>query len=154
MVFMKIDLRQRYDNVRIKEEDKWKAAFSISEGIFELMVMFFGLTNLLATFQTMMNDLLRDMIKAEDIITKNNLFVKLEKCVQKIREVRFLEVIIGPDGIKMEKEKVQGVVDWLVSRSMKNMQKFLGLANYYRQFVKDFARVAKSLYEMIKKNVK
>jgi len=67
--------------VRIKEEDKWKAAFSISEGIFELMVMFFGLTNLLATFQTMMNDLLRDMIKAEDIITKNNLFVKLEKCV-------------------------------------------------------------------------
>ena len=62
--------------------------------------------------------------------------------------------MIGLDKVKMKKEKVQEVVDWLVSKSVKNMQKFLGLANYYRQFVKDFAKAAKPLYEIIRKNVK
>ena len=85
---------------------------------------------------------------------KNDLFVKPEKCVQKIREVGFLEVIIGPDGMKMEKEKVQGVVDWPVSKSVKDVQKFLGLANYYRWFVKDFARVEKPLHKIMRKDTK
>jgi len=62
-VFTKIDLRWEYNNVRIKEEDEWKAVFSISESVFEPMVMFFGLTSLPAIFQPMINDLLRDMIK-------------------------------------------------------------------------------------------
>ena len=66
----------------------------------------------------------------------------------------FLEVIIGEDGVKMEKEKVQGVIEWLVPKSMKDVQKFLGLANYYRRFVKDFATIAKPLYEMIRKDKK
>ena len=87
-------------------------------------------------------------------MAENDLFVKPEKCVWNIREVGFLEVIIGLDGIKIKKEKIQRVVDWLVLRSVKNMQKFLELTNYYRQFVKDFARVAKLLHEMIKKDVK
>jgi len=59
--------------------------------------------------------------------------------VWKVREVGFLGVIMGLDSVKIEKEKVQGVVDWPVPRSVKDMQKFLGLANYYKQFVKDFA---------------
>jgi len=128
-----------------------------------------------------MNDLLRDMIEAGDAaafiddimigteteeehskiveevlrrMAKNDLFVKLEKYVWKVREVRFLGVMIRPDGVKMKKEKVQGVVDWPVLRSVKNVQKFLGLANYYRQFVKDFARVEKSLHEIMRKDVK
>ena len=66
----------------------------------------------------------------------------------------FLEVIIGEDGVRMEKEKVQGVIEWLVPRNMKDVQKFLGLANYYRQFVKDFAKIAKPLYEMTRKETK
>ena len=105
-VFMKLDLRWRYNNVRIKEEDEWKAAFTISEGLFEPTVMFFGLTNLSAIFQAMMNEILRDLINTEkvasfidDIIIgteeeeghdeiveevirrmeENNLYVKLEK---------------------------------------------------------------------------
>jgi len=81
-------------------------------------------------------------------------FVKSEKCVWKVRKVRFLGVVVGPDRVKIEKEKVQGVVNWLVPRSVKNVQKFLELANYYRQFVKYFARVKKPLHEMIRKNVK
>ena len=119
--------------MRIKEGDEWKAVFSTPEGVFEPTVMFFGLTNSLATFQAMMNNLLRDMIEKGEVavfindviivieieegydeivkevlrrIKENDLFVKLEKYVWKIREVGFLEVIIGPDEMRMEKEKV------------------------------------------------
>ena len=129
------------------------------EGSFEPMVMFFVLTNSPATFQAMMNDLLRNLVVEEKIVVfinnvmvateteegynkiveevlrrleENNLFVKLEKCVWKVREVGFLEVIIEKDGVRMEKEKVQGVIEWPVPRNMKDMQKFLVLANYYQ----------------------
>ena len=87
-------------------------------------------------------------------IAENNLFVKLEKCMQKVREVEFLGVVIGLDRVKMEKEKVQEVVDWLIPKSVKDVQKFLGFANYYKQFVKDFARVIKPLYKIIRKDMK
>ena len=72
----------------------------------------------------------------------------------KAREEGFLEVMIGEDGVRMEKEKVQGVIEWPVPKSMKDMQKFLGLANYYRRFVKDFAKIARPLYEMTRKENK
>ena len=87
-------------------------------------------------------------------LEKNDLFVKPEKCVWKVREVGFLGVIIGEDGVRMEKEKMQEVIKWLVPRSTKDVQKFLGLANYYRWFVKDFARIAKLLYKMTRKEIK
>jgi len=129
------------------------------EGSFEPTVIFFGLTNSLAMFQVRMNDLLRDLVVEgkvvvfiDDVIVvteieeghdkiveevlrrleENDLFVKPEKCVWKVREVGFLEVIIREDGVRMEKEKVQGVIEWPVLRNMKDVQKFLGLANYYR----------------------
>ena len=63
-------------------------------------------------------------------------------------------MIIGLDSVRMEKEKVQGVVDWLVPKSVKDVQKFLGLAKYYKWFVKDFTRIAKPLHEMTRKDVK
>ena len=167
--------------MRIKKGDEWKAAFSIPEGLFEPIVMFFGLTNSPATFQAIMNDLLRDIVVEEKVavfiddvmivtetkeghdeiveevlrrLEENDLFIKLEKCVWKVREVEFLEVIIGEDGVRIKKEKVQGVVEWPVPKSMKDVQKFLGLANYYRQFVKDFAKIVRLLYEMIRKKTK
>ena len=132
-VFTKIDLQWGYNNVRIKEEDEWKAAFSMSERSFELTVMFFGLTNSPAMFQAMMNDLLRDLVVEEKVavfiddvmvaieteeehdeiveevlrrLEENDLFVKPEKCIWKVREVGFLGVIIGENGVRMEKEKV------------------------------------------------
>jgi len=71
-----------------------------------------------------------------------------------VREVGFLGVVIELDGMKMEKEKVQRVMDWPVPRSVKNVQKFLRLTNYYRQFIKDFAKVAKPLHEITRKDVK
>ena len=154
--------------MRIKKGNEWNAAFSMPEGSFEPIVMFFGLTNLLATFQVMMNDLLRDLVVEKKIVVfiddvmiateteeghnkivekvlrrleENDLFVKLDKCIWKVREVEFLGVIIGEDGVRMEKEKVQGVIEWPVLKSVKDVQKFLRLANYYRRFIKDFAKI-------------
>ena len=125
----------------------------------KLMVIFFGLTYSLVTFQEIMNNLIRDMIDAGDVVAfidnvivrietekgnddiveevlrrtaENDLFVKLEKYMWKIIEVVFLRVIIGLDRVKIEKEKVQEVMDWPVPRSIKDMQKFLELANYYK----------------------
>ena len=118
-VFTKINLQWGYNNVRIKEGDKWKAAFTILEGSFEPMVMLFGLTNSPAMFQAIMNELLRDLINTgkvavfiDDVIVgteteeghdeivaevirrleENDLYVKPEKCKWKVREVGFLGV--------------------------------------------------------------
>jgi len=180
-VFTKMNLRWEYNNVRIKEGDEWKAAFSMPEGSFESMVMFFGLTNSPAMFQVMINDLLSDLVVEEKVavfiddvmiameteeghdeiveevlrrLEENDLFVKLEKCVWKVREVGFLGVIIGEDGVRMEKKKMQGVIEWPVPKGVKDIQKFLGLANYYRWFVKDFAKIAKPLHEITRKETK
>jgi len=147
-VFTKIDLRWGHNNVRIKEGDKWKVAFTTLEGSFELTVMFFGLTNSPAIFQAMMNELLRDLINTEKIaafiddvivgteteeghdeivaevirrLKKNDLYVKLEKCKWKVREVGFLGVVIGPDGIKMVKVKVKGVLEWPTPKCIKDI---------------------------------
>jgi len=68
--------------------------------------------------------------------------------------VGFLGVVIGPDGIKMEEEKVKGMLDWPTPKCVKDIQKFLGLANYYRQFIESFAFIARSLHNMVKKNQK
>ena len=92
---------------------------------------------------------------AEEVIkrlAKNNLYVKPEKYKWKVREIEFLVVVIGPDGIKMEEEKMKEVLDWLTSQKIKNIQKFLGLANYYQQFIKDFAFIARLLHNLVKKD--
>ena len=87
-------------------------------------------------------------------LEENDLFVKPEKCIWKIREVGFLGVIIRENRVRMEKEKVQGVIEWPVPKSVKDVQKFLGLANYYRQFVKDFEKIRRPLHEMMRKENK
>jgi len=126
----------------------------------------------------MMNDLFRDLINQGDTATfiddilvatdteegqhklveevlkrlkENDLFVKPEKCKWKVREVEFLGVVIGPRGVEMQKEKVEGVLNWPAPRNVKEMQKFLGLANYYRRFIKDFAKMATPLHVLVRK---
>jgi len=165
-VFTKIDLRWGFNNVRIKEGDKWKGVFTMHIGSFEPTVMFFGMTNSPATFQAMMNEILRDLINegkvavfVDDVLVRteteegydeiveeilrrleeNNLYVKLEKCVWKVQKIGFLGVVIGPNGIEMEEEKVDRVLSWPELKNVKDIRKFLGLANYYRRFIKDFA---------------
>ena len=87
-------------------------------------------------------------------LAENNLYVKLEKYKQKIREVEFLGVVIGPERIKMKKEKVKRVLDWLTVKGVKNIQKFLGLTNYYWWFIKNFIAIARLLYNLVKRNHK
>jgi len=137
-VFTKLDLRWGYNNIRIKKGNEWKAAFTTHIGAYKPTVMYFGLTNSPATFQTMMNNLFRDLINQEDTATfiddilvatemeeghdelveevlkrleENNLFIKPEKCKWKVREVEFLGVVISPKGVEMQKEKVEGVLN-------------------------------------------
>jgi len=95
------------------------------------------------------NELVAEVIKRME---ENDLYVKPEKYKWKVREVGFLGVIIGPEGIKMEKEKVRGVLEWLAPKCVKNVQKFLGLANYYHQFIQGFASIARPLHNMVKKD--
>ena len=85
-------------------------------------------------------------------LVENDLYVKPEKCKWKVREVGFLEVVIGLEGIKMKEEKVEGVLDWPTPKGVKDIQKFLGLANYYCQFIKDFTAIGRLLHNMVKKD--
>jgi len=148
---------------------------------FEPMVMFFGMINSPATFQAMMNEILRDMINkgkvaafvddvlvgtetekghneiVEEMLKKleeNDLYIKPEKCVWKVRKIRFLGVVIGPNGIEMEKEKMNGVLSWPEPKNIKDVRKFLGLTNYYRRLIKDFAWVARPINVLTRKDVK
>ena len=97
------------------------------------------------------DELVEEVVKK---LAENNLYVKLEKYKWEVKKVGFLGVVIGPEGIKMEEEKVKGVLDWLILKGVKDIQKFLGLANYYYQFIKDFIAIARPLHNMIKKNQK
>jgi len=129
----------------------------------------------------MINDLFRDLINQGDIATfidnilvatdteerydelveemlkrleENDLFVKPEKRKWKVREVEFLGVVIGPKGVEIQREKIEGALNWPASRNVKEVQKFLGLANYYRRFIKDFARIAAPLHVLVRKEQK
>jgi len=180
-VFTKMDLRWGYNNIRIKESNEWKAVFTMHIGLFEPVVMFFGLTNSPATFQTIMNDIFRDLINKGDVATfiddmlvgteteeehdelieeilrrleEHNLYIKPEKCKWKVREVGFLRVVIGPDRIKMEREKVKSMLEWPTPKCVKDVQKFLGLANYYRRFMKDFTEIARPMHRLVQKQEK
>ena len=147
-VFTKMDLRWGYNNVRMKEGNKWKVAFTILEESFEPTVMFFILTNLPATFQAMINELLKDLINTGKVVAfindvivgtetekghdeivaevirrleENDLYIKPERYKWMVREVGFLEVMIGPEGTKMEREKVKGVLEWLTPKCVKDV---------------------------------
>jgi len=133
---------------------------------FEPTVIFFGMTNLPAIFQKMMNRILRDMINkgkvavfvdnvlvrteteeehnkiVEEVLKRleeNDLYIKPEKYAWKVRKIGFLGVVIEPNSIKIEREKMDGVLSWLEPKNIKDIRKFLGLANYYWRFIKDFA---------------
>jgi len=176
-----MDLQWGFNSIRIKEGDEWKGAFTIHVGSFEPIVMFFGMMNSPAIFQVMINEILRDMINegkvavfvdnvlvgteteeehdeiVEEVLRRleeNDLYVKPEKCAWKVRKIGFLGVVIGPGGIEMEKEKVNGVLSWSKPKNMKDVRKFLGLANYYRRFIKDFVQVARPMNMLMRKDVK
>jgi len=179
-LFSKFDIQWGYNNIRIKEGDEYKAAFKTSEGLFEPMVMFFGLTNSPATFQTMMDDIFQDeiaqgwlciymdnmIIATEDDevlhklrvnhildkLEKFDLFLKPEKCKFHQREVEYLGVLIGNGTVKMDPVKVQGIADWPTPLTVKDVRSFLGFCNFYRAFIKNFSDIAHPLNDLTCKN--
>lgn len=171
-VFTKLDIRWGYNNIRIKEGDEWKAAFRTNRGLFEPLVMFFGLTNSPATFQTMMNDILRELInegkvivylddiliftdtleehrlivkRVLEILERNQLYLKPQKCEFERSEVEYLGVIIGHNSMRMDPVKIRGITEWPEPRNLKQVQAFLGFTNFYRRFVRGYSEVAKPL---------
>ncbi len=179
-IFTKIDLRWGYNNVRIREGDEWKTAFITKRGLFEANVMYFGFSNAPATFQAMMNDILGDLIQAgqvmvylDDILIfgndkkehrnlvkevlkrlqDNDLYAKAEKCFFEKDSIEYLGMIISKGHVAMDPKKVSGVLEWPVPVKVKQVQAFLGFANFYRRFIKDFAKIAKPLTHLTKKDI-
>ena len=157
--FNKLDLIWGYNNVQIKEEDKWKATFLMNKGLFELQVMYFGLCNSLGIFQRMMNSIFRELLhkgvlanymddfvilaKTKEeleertiqflkIVEKHNLCFKQSKCDFDMEEIPILGVIVGKEQVKMEQEKIKAVKEWKTPTKTKNIESFLRFVNFYR----------------------
>lgn len=178
-IFTKLDLKGAYNLVRIAEGDEWKTAFRTRYGHFEYLVMPFGLTNAPATFQAFLNDVLRQhldnfvVIYLDDILIYSRdardhvrhvrlvlaklhaaeLQVNLEKCVFHATEVEFLGYVISRNGIRMDSSKVQAVLEWPTPASVRDIQVFLGFANFYRRFIQNFSKVVAPITRLLKKDV-
>ncbi len=170
-IFTKLDLRNAYHLVRIREGDEWKTAFNTTRGHFEYLVMPFGMSNSPAVFQVLVNDVLRDMVDQfiyvylDDILIfssslqehvqhvrhvhqrllENGLFVKAEKCDFHAQSVPFLGYIVSVEGMRTDPEKIKAVVEWPSPDSRKALQRFLGFANFYRRFIRNFSQLAAPL---------
>ena len=177
-VFSKLDLRWGYNNLRIREGDQWKAAFRTSRGLFEPVVMNFGLTNAPATFQHMMNDLFRDLqgvyviVYLDDILIfskdrtshtehvrevlrrlkENDLFCKPEKCEFYRESVEYLGMIIGRGTVSMDPGKVEAILKWPAPQRLSDVQAFVGFANFYRRFISGFSKLAQPLTQLMRKD--
>jgi len=179
--FTKLDVRWGYNNVRIKEGDEWKAAFRTNRGLFEPLVMYFGLTNSPATFQTMMNEIFHDLILQgvvivylDDILIftdtleehrricrivmerlrEHKLYLRHDKCEFEKTRIEYLGVIISHNRVEMDPVKIAGVAEWPVPTSKKEVQSFVGFTNFYRRFISNFSHHARALFDLTKKDVR
>ncbi|XP_041434034.1 uncharacterized protein LOC121398794 [Xenopus laevis] len=179
VIFSKLDLRGAYNLIRIREGDEWKTAFNTRDGHYEYLVMPFGLCNAPAVFQELVNDIFRDLlgwfvvVYLDDILIfssnlfshrahvrevlsrlrQNHLYAKLEKCLFEVSAVPFLGYIISQTGLEMEPTKVQAIQQWAQPLSLKAIQRFLGFANYYRQFILNFSKLVAPITALTKKGV-
>ena len=176
-LFTKLDIRWGYNNIRIHDGDQWKAAFKTNRGLFEPMVMFFGLTNAPATFQSMMNFIFRDLINEgyvtiymDDILihtphditlhcrivndvlrilADNDLYLKPQKCQFEVTEVEYLGVIISEDRIAMDPVKVNGVKNWKRPTTLWELRAFLGFLNFYQMYIRNFSMLTAPLNALV-----
>ena len=179
-IFSKIDLRYEYHQLRIKDADVHKMAFRTRYGHYEFLVILFGLTNAPAAFMDLMNRVFRPYVDQfvivfiDDILVyskdrenhdthlrvvletlrKEQLYAKLSKCEFWLNEVSFLGYIASNEGIRVDPKKVEVVVEWKPPRNVTEVRSFLGLAGYYRRFVKGFSMIATPMMRLLQKNVK
>ena len=178
--FTKLDLRDGYYLIRIKKGDEWKTAFRTSYGHFEYKVMPFGLANAPATFQNMINDILREYLNQrvlaylDDILIysknmdehvalvrkvlqklkENQLAVAAHKSIFHASEVEFLGYMVNQEGLRMSERKVESITTWETPRNIKDIQRFLVFANYYRRFIKNFSALCRPQTDSLKKTDK
>ena len=175
--FTKLDVRWGFNNVQMKEGDEWKAAFQTNRGLYEPLVMFFGLTNSLATFQTMMDRIFEDLIsegvvvvylddiliftktldehrkvvrQVIELLQKHRLSLKPEKCEFEKTSIKYLGVVVSQDSVKMDPAKVARVSKWPTLSNKKEVQSFLGFTNFYWRFIKGFSHIARPLFDLTK----
>jgi hypothetical protein len=179
-VFSKIDLRSGYHQIKIRASDVPKTSLSTRYGLYEFLVMSFGLTNAPAYFMYLMNSIFMNELdkfvvvfigdiliysKSEAEHTKHlrivlqrlrdhKLYAKFSKCEFWLDSVEFLGHTISQDGISMDPSKVQEVMDRKPPKLVHQIHSFLGLASYYHRFIPDFSRIAKPMTELLKKGVK
>jgi len=173
--FTKLDVRWGFNNVRIKPRDEWKAAFRTNRGLFEPLVMFFGITNSPATFQTMMNDIFRTLIAEEivvvylddiliftemeeqheqavwrvlEVLAEYKLFLHPEKCEFYRKWIEYLGLVILENKVEMDPVKVAGVRDWPTLENWTDVQAFIGFVNFYYRFIRDFSTIARPLFDL------
>jgi hypothetical protein len=177
-VFSKIDLRSEYHQLKIWESDIPKTSFRTRYGLYEYTVMSFGLTNAPAHFKYLMNKVFMEyldkfvVVFIDDILifskTKeehekqlrmvleklrsNQLYAKFSKCEFWLTEVAFLGHVISVGGISVDPSKVKDVLNWMPPTNASEIRSFLGLAGYYRRFIKDFSKIAKPMMKMLEKN--
>ena len=169
--FTKFDIPAAFHRIRIKEGDEWKTAFRTHLGHYEYLVMPFGLTNAPATFQAYINNVLREYIDVfvcvyiDDILIysrtleqhvehvrkvlralkKHNLRLKPSKSEFHVQRTKFVGCVVSPDGIEVDPDKIDKVQDWPIPKCTRDVQSFIGFANYYRQFIRGFSGIAAPL---------
>jgi hypothetical protein len=179
-VFSKVNLRSCYHQIKICLEDVPKTAFSTRYGLYEYLVMSFGLTNAPAHFMYLMNSVFMPeldkfiVVFIDDILIyskseeehaqhlrvilqrlqDHQLYAKFSKCAFWLREVPFLGHVISAEGIAVDPSKVQEVLDWKTPKSVTQIRSFLGLVGYYHQFIPNFSKIAKPMTQLLEKEAK
>lgn len=176
--FTKLDLAEAYHRICIKKGDEWKTAFRCRYGHYEYVVMPFGLANAPATFQAHINRCLNGLVDSicvvfmDDILIYSvdatshrqhvcevlqrlreyDLYVKLSKCEFEKQEVSFLGFVINGDGVTMESNRVDAITEWPEPSSVRDLQVFLGFANFYRRFIERYSFITAALTALVTAN--
>jgi hypothetical protein len=179
-VFSKIDLHSGYHQIKISAKDIPKMAFTMRYGLYEYLVMSFGLTNASAHFMYLMNSVFMPeldqfvMVFIDNILVysksmeeyeehlwivlqwlrEHQLYAKFSKCEFWIKEVPFLGHVVSPEGITVDPGKVNEVLKWKLPTSVSEVQSFFGLAGYYRRFISNLSKIVKPVIELLKKGNK